>query len=144
MSIVKRSSLLPTTSFFDDFLTRDLFDWSNWANESSSVPRANILESDNDFRVELAAPGYRKEDFQVKLDNDTLTIQTELSETEPHENMQYQRREFGYHAFKRSFYLPNTVEADKIEATYRDGILQLMIPKKEEAKKKPARTIAIS
>lgn len=136
---------MPTTSFFDDFLTRDLFDWSGWTNEANMVPRANILETDDDFRVELAAPGYTKKDFQVELDNEMLTIQsqmTEDSEESTHNN--YTRREFGFRAFRRSFHLPNTVEADKIEATYQDGILRLVIPKKEEARKKPVKTIAIS
>ncbi|MEQ8880235.1 MAG: Hsp20/alpha crystallin family protein [Cyclobacteriaceae bacterium] len=69
---------------------------------------------------------------------------TELSNEEENENQQYTRREFSYHSFKRSFYLPNTVEANKIEATYRDGMLSLVIPKKEEARKKPVKTISIS
>ncbi len=145
MNIVKRSSFFPSSSFFDDFLTKDLFDWSGWTQEGGMIPRANVLETDNDFRVELAAPGYARDDFQVQLDNNMLTIQTELSEDAEDSQIQnYTRREFGYQSFKRSFYLPNTVEAENIEATYRDGILRLVIPKKEEARKKPIRTISIS
>ena len=63
MSIVKRSNLFPSSSFFDDFLMRDLFDWSGWANEGGSVPRANIVETNDDFRVDIAAPGMKKDDF---------------------------------------------------------------------------------
>ncbi|MBZ0246884.1 MAG: Hsp20/alpha crystallin family protein [Cyclobacteriaceae bacterium] len=142
--LVRRSGLLPTTSFFDDFLTKDLFDWSGWTENSSTVPRVNIVESGDDFRVEVAAPGMRKDDFHISLDNDMLTISSEIQNEESKEEQNYLRREFSYQAFKRSFYLPNTVEADKIKATYKDGLLQLAIPKKEEAKKKPVKTIAIS
>ncbi len=143
-ALVRRSGLLPTTSFFDDFLTRDLFDWSGWTENSSTVPRVNIVESGDDFRVEVAAPGMRKDDFHISLDNGMLTISSEIQNEESNEEQNYLRREFSYQAFKRSFYLPNTVEADKIKATYKDGLLRLAIPKKEEAKKKPVKTIAIS
>ena len=145
MNIVKRNSFFPTTSsFFDDFLTRDLFDWSGWGNEGSTVPRVNVIEDNENFRVEMAAPGMKKDDFHIELDNDMLTIHSEVSDNAEEGGDNYQRREFQYRSFKRSFYLPNTVEADKIEAKYRDGILRLVIPKKEEAKKKPVKTISIS
>ncbi|GAB4235671.1 MAG: Hsp20/alpha crystallin family protein [Ekhidna sp.] len=144
-TLVKRNGFFPSTSFFDDFLTRDLFDWSNWTDSSNStVPRVNIVESNDDFRVEMAAPGMKKDDFHVELDNDMLTIYSEVQNEQTNEDKNYTRREFSYQSFRRSFHLPNTVEADKIEATYKDGLLSLVIPKKEEAKKKPARTIAIS
>lgn len=145
MSIVKRSNYSPSTSFFDDFLTRDLFDWSGWTDKATLVPRANILETGGNFRVEVAAPGLKKEDFQVYLDNDMLTVESQLSnKSEERNNENYTRREYSHHAFKRSFYLPNTVVSEKIEATYCEGILKLVIPKKEETKKRPARTISIS
>lgn len=142
MSIVRRSNLWPSTSLFDDFLTRDLFNWSDFKNEGVSVPRVNIVESDDEFKVEMAAPGMCKEDFHVELDNDMLTIRAEVSnETE---DKTYARRELSYQSFNRSFYLPNTIESEKIKAKYEDGILSLVIPKKEEARKKPVKTIAIN
>ena len=145
MSIVKRSNLFPSSSFFDDFLMRDLFDWSGWANEGGSVPRANIVETNDDFRVDIAAPGMKKDDFHVEFENDVLTIHSEFSSNiEDTENQNFVRREYNFQSFKRTFYLPNTVEAEKIKATYKDGILSLVIPKKEEAKKRPPRTISIS
>lgn len=145
MSLVRRSNLFPS-SFFDDFLTRDLFDWSGWTKEHNSVPRVNIRETDNDFQVELAAPGLNRDHFQVTLENDMLTIHAEQKEEnlENDQNQNYSRREFAYYSFKRSFYLPNSVETDKIKAKYENGILYLQIPKKEEARKKPVRTIKIS
>lgn len=145
MSIVRRSNLFPTSSFFDDFLTRDLFDWSNWTENSNSIPRTNIMETGNEFVVEMAAPGLNKKDFQLELDNDMLTIEVKHDESNTEDQFRnYTRREFNYQSFKRSFYLPNTVETDKIEAKYEDGILKLLIPKKEEARRKPIKTISIS
>lgn len=144
MNLMKRNSLLPSsTSLFDDFFTRDLFDWSR-TEGNGLVPRVNIKEEDDGFGVEIAAPGMKKDDFRVQLDNDMLTVSSEVSNNQQEEKDNYTRKEFSYHAFRRSFYLPNTVEADKINAKYEDGILSLWIPKKEEAKKKPSRTISIS
>jgi len=141
-TLMRRNGFFPSTSLFDDFLTKDLFDWSNWS-DSGSVPRVNIVETDDDFRVEMAAPGMKKSDFQIELDNDMLPIHSEVKE-EDQNNLNYTRKEFSYQSFKRSFYLPNTVECEKIKAKYEDGLLRLLIPKKEEAKKKPIKTIAIS
>ncbi len=145
MNIVKQSHFVPNSSFFDDFLSKDLFERIGSSYDSSKVPLANIIESNELFRVEIAAPGMEKEHFQISLDNDTLTISSDLSEHSLQQDDQvYTRREFSYQSFKRSFHLPNTVQADKIEATYNNGILGLIIPKKEEAKKQPVRTIQIS
>lgn len=143
-NLMKKHTFWPSTSFFDDFLTRDLFDWSGRTNEGGSMPGVNIAESNEHFLVEVAAPGLKKEDFHVELDNDMLVIQAEISQSDEKKDDNYTRREFSYQSFKRSFYVPNTVEADKIEAKYVDGILRLVIPKKEEAKKKPVKTISIS
>lgn len=143
MEVVKRSNYFPT-SFFDDFLTKDLFDWSGWTSQGASIPRTNIVETDEEFMVQLAAPGMKKEDFLLELDNDMLIIQVENNNAEDEQNVHYMRREFNYQNFKRSFHLPNTVEIDKIEAQYKDGLLNLTIPKKEEARRKPVKTISIS
>jgi HSP20 family protein len=142
-TLVRSNGLIPSNSFFDDFLTKDLFNWSGMSSEGSTVPKVNIMETNDEFRVAMAAPGMKKEDFQVELDNDMLTITSELT-TKEKEEAKYSRREFSYQSFKRSFYLPNTVEADKIEASYSHGLLSLVIPKKEEAKRKPIKTISIS
>ena len=135
---------MPVSSHFDDFLTKDLFDWSGWTNYQTNLPKVNIVESNDDFRVEVAAPGLHKDDFQVELDNDTLVIQS-MNNTESGDNeLNYRRKEFDYGVFKRSFHLPNTVEVENIQANYENGILRLVIPKKEEARKKPVKTIAIA
>ncbi len=144
MSLVRSNWNSPTRSFFDDFSTRDLFTWPDWTSEGGTLPKVNIAETNDDFRVEVAAPGMKKEDFRVELDNDMLSIRSEAAAKDGEKEAQYTRREFSYQSFKRTFYLPNTVETDKIKAKYSDGILYLVIPKKEEARKKPVRTIAIS
>lgn len=102
------------------------------------------MEDNDGFHVEMAAPGLKKDDFHIELDHDMLTISSERNYEESKNEENYTRREFSYQSFKRSLYLPNTVEADKIKANYKDGLLQLMIPKKEEAKKRPVKTITIS
>ncbi|WP_343030512.1 Hsp20/alpha crystallin family protein [Fulvivirga aurantia] len=139
---MKRSNdLFPT--FFDDFFGRDWF--ANELQNRSTLPSVNIKESEDAYAVEMAAPGMDKKDFKVELDNNTLTIsyeKEESNESKPEEG-RYTKREFNYQSFSRSFNLPNTVEADKIEAKYKEGILTLSIPKKEEAKQKPSRLISI-
>ena len=136
-TLVRRKGLLPSTSFIDDFLNRNIFDWSDWTSEGGSVPRVNIEESNDEFKVEMAAPGMKREDFHVELDNDMLTISSETNNEANTDEQNYTRREFMYQSFQRSFYLPKSVEADKIKAKYHDGLLSLVIPKKEKAKKKP-------
>lgn len=143
-NLVKRNLFWPSTSSVDDFLNDNIFNWPNMTNGGNSLPRVNITETDEDFRVEMAAPGMKREDFHVELDNDNLVISSEMSDTKEEENTSYTRREFSYGSFRRSFHLPNTVEAEKIEAKYEDGLLRLLIPKKEEARRKPARKIEIS
>ena|SRR5690606_28204763 len=144
MNLMKRNSFLPSsTSLFDDLFNRDPFDWSR-TEGNGLVPRVNIKEKEDGFGVEIAAPGMKKEDFHVQLDNDMLTVSSEVSKDQEEEKENYTRKEFSYHAFRRSFYLPNTVETENINAKYQDGVLSLWIPKKEEARKKPSRMISIS
>jgi HSP20 family protein len=150
MTLVKRQNgnhSVPSSlhSFFDDFFTRDLFDWNHASATSTTVPRVNILESDDDFRVEMAAPGMRKKDFRIELDNHILTISSDYKheETLP-EGHHYRRREFSHQSFQRTFHLPDTVDNDKIKAHYENGILRLTIPKKDEARRRPSRVIQVS
>jgi len=116
----------------------------------SNKPSVNILENDDAFTVELAAPGLKKEDFEIKIDKDQLTIKvaskTENSEdTEgTEEKIQYKRREFDFNSFTRSFHLPETVNTEAIHAGYEDGVLSITLNKKEEAKPQEPRMIAIS
>lgn len=93
----------------------------------------------------MAAPGMKKGDFKINVDNSLLTISSQKQEEQKEgEGEKYTRREFAYQAFTRSFTLPNSADADKISASYNDGILTVTIPKKEEAKPKPPKSIEIS
>ena len=113
----------------------DVFDTLlNDAKYVSRVPAVNIAETENDFQIELAAPGLKKEDFKINLDKNTLSVSTEKKDEKVEEGKKISKREFSYNAFVRSFTLPETVDHSKIDAEYVDGILKLTIAKKEEAK----------
>jgi HSP20 family protein len=149
MSILKRNSeLFPAMpSLFNDFLTRDFFNWglSNNSVTNTTIPAVNIRETNDNFVVEMAAPGMTRKDFKVELDGNMLTISSEKTNERENENEKYTRREFSYQSFQRTFTLPkDVVDADKIEAKYQDGVLHLVIPKREEAKQRPPRMINIS
>lgn len=149
MSIIKRNGngyFMP--ELFDDFLSRNLFDWgnSNFSNTGTTLPAVNIRETNENFEVEMAAPGMNKEDFNILLEGNTLTITSEKSdEQEEKEGEKFSRREFRYQSFQRRFTLPkDVVDVEQINAKYENGVLKLSIPKKEEAKQKPPRMINIS
>jgi HSP20 family protein len=131
-------------SLVEQFLNNnEASEWSrNWA--TSSTPAVNIIEGKDDFKIEVAAPGLSKEDFRINLDNDLLTISANKEVKNEEQNETYTRREFSYSSFCRSFTLPETVDGEKISASQKEGILTIHVPKKEEAKVKPAREIAIS
>ena len=148
MSIIKRNrnSFSAIPALVDDFLGRELFNWdnSNFSSTQTTVPAVNIRETEDSFGVEVAAPGLEKKDFKIQLENNLLTIssQKEIQEENQHEG--YSRREFSYQSFQRSFVLPKDVVNDEgIVARYENGLLQLIIPKKEEAKQKGPRLIEI-
>lgn len=136
----------PTLSnWLEDIFNRDVSSvfTSNY-NTGISLPKVNIKETADAFMVEMAVPGLKKSDFQLDIDNQTLSISTERKEESEHQEDNYTRREFGYSSFKRIFTLPESVNDEKINANYQDGILSILLPKKEEAKQKPARSIKIS
>lgn len=132
-------------SLMSDFLGDDLFDnFFGFIPAVKNPATVNIIEDKNNFRLEVAAPGLEKEDFKIDLHNDVLTISAEKKEEKEEKDKKYLRREFNYCSFKRSFALPEYVDADKIEAKHKNGILTVIIPKKEEAKEKEPKTIKIS
>ena len=135
-------------SYLDRFLDGNLmnFNDSNFAGTNSTLPAVNVKESDNEFCIDVAAPGMSKEDFQVNYENGSLTITSEKKAGHEEKNGErVTRKEFSYQAFQRSFNVPqNIVNADKIEAKYEDGILHIKLPKREEARPKPAKAIKIS
>jgi len=106
-------------------------------------PAANILDNEKDFTIELAAPGMNKDRFNIKLEDDVMTVSIERNEEELKEEHNYTRREFSYDEFSRSFSLPDIVDQENIKADYVNGVLSIMLPKSEEAKVK-GREIKIS
>ena len=137
MALVKfnegREGNLTRSSFSDIF--------ENFFNDSfisdrmiSRVPAVNIAESEGHYHIELAAPGLKKEDFKLDLDRNVLTISAEKTTEQENKEKQYNKREYSYTSFVRSFTLPDSVDDGKIDASYTDGVLKIDVAKKEEAK----------
>lgn len=146
MALIRRNQNLPGFSnIFDDFLNNDWSDWGlkNYSRTNTTIPSVNIKENNDNFIIEVAAPGLEKSDFSIEVNQGTLKISSEKRGENEVEEESYSRREFSYQSFCRSFSLPLTVESDKIEAKYDRGILLVTIPKREEAKPKPVRLIDI-
>lgn len=145
--MIRRKSLL---NQMPDFFEKDwepLFDWSNrlQSNFQNTLPAVNIKETDHSFVLELAAPGMKKEDFVIEVENDKLLIKNKSEKTEEEKSENYTRKEFNYQSFKRSFTLDNQViNQSDIQAEYIDGVLTVTLAKREEAKQQPARMIEIS
>jgi len=148
MSLIKknRNSFNAMPALFDDFLGRELFNWvnTNYSSTQTTIPMVNIKESPENFEVEVAAPGMDKKDFKIQLDNNLLTISSQKENSEETTQNGYSRKEFSYQSFQRSIILPkDVVDQEGIKASYNNGLLQLMIPKKEEVKHKGPRLIEV-
>lgn len=145
MLLVRNSNQTP--SLFDRFFDGEMFDWShrNFSNTNTTLPSVNIKDNADAFTVEVAAPGFVKADFKIELNRNLLTISSDKKvENETKEGEVFTKREFSYQSFTRSFTLPQIADGDKIEASYDNGILTVLIPKRDEAKPKPARMIEIN
>lgn len=110
----------------------------------NNIPLANIVETKNDYRIELCIPGFDKNDFRLNVENGVLTISSEKKEERKEEEENYRRREFSYEGFSRSFQLPENVTEDKINAKYDNGLLQVTVPKKEVSVSKAKKMISVS
>lgn len=130
-------------NWIEEFLGNDVV--KNFENQftNSSIPSVNVIEQDKGYLIEVAAPGLKKEEFNIELDNKLLKISSEKKLEEEVKNEKILRREFNYCSFKRTFSLPDTVDVDKINAKHENGILSIYIPKKEEARIKPSKAIEI-
>ena len=147
MSLLRRNeNYLAWSNFFNEFFNRDWMDWTthNFSETNTTLPSVNIKEGNDNYEVEMAAPGLEKKDFKIDLANDLLTISSDKkTEKEIKKGQKYSMREYSYQSFNRSFTLPNTVDSNKIAAKYENGILKVVIPKKEEAKTRLPRSIEI-
>ena len=112
-------------------------------NQFIANPPANVIESKFDFRIEIAAPGFTKSDFKIDLDKNLLTISLDKTVDENSEE-KYNLNEFNFNSFSRSFRISAKIDTEKINAIYKNGLLQVILSKKEEAVEKPAREIKIS
>jgi HSP20 family protein len=142
-ALTKATERMP--AFFDDFFRP----WNEWFDNGGALgrimnmPAVNITEQKNDYLVSLAAPGMKKEDFNIDVDGNMLTISSEKEETKEEKDKKFTRKEYNYSSFSRSFTLPDEVNKEKIEAKYEDGVLKLVLPRKEEIKKPAAKQIAV-
>ena len=119
-------------------------DWfGGMENYNTSVPAVNIKENEKDFELELSVPGRKKEDFNIEVDSNVLTVSSEVKSENEVKEENYTRREFGFTSFRRAFTLPETIDEDKIKADYVDGLLRFTLPKRKEALPKPKRMIEL-
>ncbi len=128
-------------------LGRDFFDIASDifpARLGLNVPTANITETPKEFRLELAAPGLERKDFDIEVENNTLSISAEKKEEKKVRDGEYTRREYSFNSFCRSFLLPANVKDGSIDAKYENGVLRVIIPKMKETPVKPVHKIAVT
>ena len=141
MSIIRRNDVL-FPSLMNELFKPDWF--GGLENYKTNVPAVNIKENEKDFELELAVPGRKKEDFNIEIDKNVLTISSGPKTEENVVEENYTRKEFGYSSFKRAFTLPETIDEESINATYEDGLLKFSLPKRKVALPKPKRLIELS
>ncbi|WP_317195214.1 Hsp20/alpha crystallin family protein [Chryseosolibacter histidini] len=146
--VKSNGSLFPAIpSLLDDFFGRNWLDSTvaNWRTSGATMPAVNVQETNDDYQIEVAAPGMKRDDFKIELDNNVITISSQREDSHEEKDGNYTRREFSYQSFQRSFTLPqNGVKGEEIKARYVDGILRITVPKTEDARKKPAKQIAVA
>lgn len=132
------------SNLFENIFENEIptFITNEWAKHST--PSVNVKETKDAFVLSVAAPGFSKENFHVKVEDTLLTISAEATEQKLNEGEKFTRKEYVHASFKRNFTLPKTVLADKIAATYENGILEVTVPKMEEAKAKGTIEVKIS
>ena len=132
-------------SVFNDFFKpwNEWFDNGGLMNRFNEVPSVNIVEQKDAYNVSLAAPGLKKGDFNIDIDGNMLTISCEKEETKEEKEKKFTRKEYNYSSFSRSFTLPEEINREKIEASYTDGVLHIVLPRREDNKKVSAKHIAV-
>ena len=119
-------------AYWDDFFNDRVFNNNSHVQRKSFSPAVNIIEADNEFKIEVAVPGLSKSAFNIEVEDDVLTISPVEKEIKEEEIPNYTRREFNLSSFKRSFQLPETVDQDQIQASHKEGVLTITLVKKEE------------
>jgi HSP20 family protein len=141
--LLKKRDTFPSVfgNLFEDFFRDDAVIPSMVGN---SVPAVNISEEKDKYKIEVAVPGMEKNDFKLNLDNNVLTISCEKETKEESGDQKYSRKEFSFTSFQRSFAMPEGVNQEKIDASYKDGLLIIQLPKIAVAEAKPVKNIKIS
>ncbi len=133
--VVRKPINDPVLSFFDDFLSQQLSRFEKPVKDV--VPSVNIMENDKEVIIDVAAPGLSKKDFEISVENNLLTISAHKEVENLEEGTNYIKKEFGYENFQRTFTIPEDIfDVENIKATYKTGVLQIVIPKREEQQKK--------
>lgn len=146
MSLIKsnqKEELFP--SRLSDFFDNSRFFGNPWFERefTNSLPAVNVKEDGKQFDIEFAAPGFNKNDFKISVENNVMTVSAEKKDEKSEDNKRFTRKEFNYSSFSRSFTLPQSVNSDKIDAKYTDGVLHLQVPKKEQVKESPTKEIKV-
>ncbi len=141
MTIIRFAQPTRLADIFDDMFTKSMEDIDK--KNCDCVPASNIIEAEKSFEIHMSIPGYRKEDIQIELENNVLSIYNDKRQEEEAE-IKYTRREFGFGTFRRSFTIPKIVDTSKISADYNNGILIVALPKIEEAKSRLSRQITVA
>jgi HSP20 family protein len=139
LPVIRTNRFFP--SLVNDFINNN---WDSFFENNSAVPAVNIAESKDNFKIEVAAPGLEKTDFKIDVDNDVLYISSEKESKKDSKDEKYVCREFSYSSFKRAFTLPEDIDVEKISASHKDGVLTVVVPKKEIAVTNTKKAIAIS
>jgi HSP20 family protein len=142
LPVMKTNHVFPglMSEFLDNSLWNNIFE----NRPANVVPAVNIVENKNEFKIEVAAPGLEKSDFKINIDNDLLIISAEKENEKESKDEKFVRREFSYNCFKRAFSLPEEIDNEKITASHKEGILTVVVPKKENTKANTQRAISIS
>ena len=140
MTLMRWHQRNPLADIMNNFFDNDLADFFG---KRACDPAANILENNESFNLEIAAPGMKKDDFKISLENNILTISADMEDLKREEGKNYTRKEFYYGTFSRSFTLPRTIDLEQIKAEYEQGILKITLPKREEARLDSKREITI-
>lgn len=134
----------PATFFQDDLWNAPSRVFNAPFFRNAALPAVNVKDNATSLELELAVPGYRKEDLKVSVTNGVLTVSSERKKESEEEKNGYVRREFNYRSFKRSFQLPEHVDGEKVTANYTDGVLKLSLPKMSALPEKKGKEVRIS
>ena len=131
--------------FFDDFFKpwNEFFENDRFLGRTFNVPAVNVTEEKNEYMLDLAVPGMKKDDFNINIEGNMMTISCEKEETKEEKEKKFTRKEYNYSSFNRTFTLPEEIDLQKIDAKYEDGILKIRLPFNQDIRKPLAKHIAV-